>query len=394
MRSEKWPLSQRDISDLLKTLCFDYFKWDADACGKCLILTDSLVLSRAEHEQAVSISERFGKILIKLETALLNRPDLLTQLGIPPDIINLLNIEQPDSLQLARYDLFLTPDGRWIVSEFNEDVPGGFNEADGLPNLLGPYLNGTNFTGNLRRSILDALRPYRHIALFYATGYSEDLQHMLIVRKWLEEDGHTTELAAPSHLRAGWRGPRVFGRRCDAAFRFYPGEWFRFLDNKRDWEKSLPVLPMMNPVRRLIRQSKRLFAFWRDPNLLERDDITFIENHAPITQSFESAPEVQDRSKWVLKHAFGRMGDTVIMGNLIPEKEWELALAEARKAPQEWLLQERFEVATMGDSAKPLYPALGVYLVNHQFAGYYSRAAYHPFINHEAYHVATLVETA
>jgi len=394
MRAERWPLSEPEISDLINTLCFRYYKWDAEACGKRLVLSESLVLSRAEHKKVVEICERFDAILGKLEHALLQRPDLLAQLGIPANVLDIILDEPEQDLQLTRHDVFLTPDGRWMVSEFNEDVPGGFNEANGVPELLGPSLSGMGFEGSLRTAIVEALSPYEHIALLYATGYAEDLQHMLIIKKWLEADGHTTELAAPSHMQASWRGTKCFGRRCDAAFRFYPGEWFQWLENLSDWKRISPRLPMMNPLRRLIRQSKRIYAFWRDPDLLSPEDIAFIAEHTPASQPFEQIDTIEDRSRWVLKNAFGRMGDTVIMGNLAKEKDWNDSVAIARRKPTEWLLQERFDVAPMQDGGQPFYPSLGVYLVNHSFAGYYSRAAHHPFINHEAYHVATVVESA
>lgn len=394
MRAERWPLSEPEISDLINTLCFRYYKWDAEACGKRLVMSESLVLTRAEHERVVAICERFDAILGKLEHALLQRPDLLVQLGIPANVLDIIRDEPEQDLQLTRHDVFLTPDGRWMVSEFNEDVPGGFNEANGVPELLGPSLRGLGFEGSLRAAIVEALSPYEHIALLYATGYAEDLQHMLIIKKWLEADGHTTELAAPSHMQASWRGTKCFGRRCDAAFRFYPGEWFQWLENLSDWKRISPRLPMMNPLRRLIRQSKRLYAFWRDPDLLSAEDIAFIAEHTPASQPFEQIDAIEDRSRWVLKNAFGRMGDTVIMGNLAKEKDWNDSVAAARRKPTEWLLQERFDVAPMQDGGQPFYPSLGVYLVNHAFAGYYSRAAHHPFINHEAYHVATVVESA
>lgn len=394
MRAERWPLSEREVAALMDALCFDYFKWDVEACGRRLVLTESVVLSPAEHERLVAICERFDGILARLEDALLDRPDLLRRLGIPANVLPLLRADPGGGLQLARYDVFLTPDGRWMISEFNEDVPGGFNEADGLPALLGPSLTGPAFRGDLRRAVVDALRPYPHIALLYATGYAEDLQHMLIVRRWLEAEGHTTELASPAHVRAGWRGPTCFGRRCDAAFRFYPGEWFQWLENLRDWRRVAPRLPMMNPLRRLLRQSKRLYAVWRDPDLLPKDDVAFIAEHTPETRLFEDVTEAGDRGRWVVKNAFGRMGDTVTVGSLVTEKVWNEALAAARSAPTEWLLQERFEVAPLQDGGPAFYPGLGVFLVNRRFAGYYSRAAHQPFITHEAYHVATIVEPA
>ncbi len=394
MKAQRWPLAEPDIAALINTLCFDFFKWDAEACGKRLIHTESVVLSRTEHEEVVALCERFDRILGRLESAILQRPEKLTRLGLPAAILPLIRMEQPEDLQLARYDVFKTDDGRWMVSEFNEDVPGGFNEAEGLPVLLGPHLKGMAFTGGLRHAITTALKPYPHIPLLYATGYAEDLQHMLVLRQWLEADGHTTELAAPSHLRRRWwSGNRFFGPRADAVFRFYPGEWYQWLHNLDAWRRALPSLPMMNPLRRLIRQSKRLYGLWQDPELLDTDDRAFIARHTPATHLLEDTADPPERTGWVLKNAFGRMGDTVYMGSLMPEREWTDALAAARRRPGEWLLQEQFTVAPLSDQDRPFYPSLGIYLVNHAFAGYYSRAAHHPFINHEAYHVATVVET-
>ncbi len=405
MKSAAWDLAPGELNDLYRTLRFRYFKWDVFACGRCLVMPESVILNRAEHEKLVALAERFAAILIRLEEALVDRPDLLRKLGIPESVIPLIVRAQPGDLQLARYDFFLTPEGRWMVSEFNEDVPGGFNEAVGLPDLIGDRANGAAFAGDLRHAITDAFAPYDRVAFLYATGYSEDLQHMLLVQQWLEAAGHTTCMGSPAHLRAGWRGPRILGERCDAALRFYPGEWFTWLENRKDWERVLAEFPMMNPLRRLLRQSKRLYAFWRDPSLLSAEDIRFLEQHAPLTVPFESIPSPQAmsrecgtgvgsaaRDRWVLKHAFGRMGDTVIMGNLVSDNEWSRALEDAAKEPHAWLMQERFDVTPLPDGGKSLYPAIGVYLVNHRFAGYYSRAAHQPFINHEAYHVATLVE--
>lgn len=463
MKAVAWNLTEQEEHDLFRALRFRYFKWDVQACGKCLILPESIILTREEHHQAVAISERFAAILTRLEEALLARPDLLAQLGIPKEVIPLLTHAQPMEMQLARYDLFLTPDHRWMVSEFNEDVPGGFNEAVGLPDLLGRERNGASFSSDLRQAVIDAFAPHDTVAFLYATGYSEDLQHMLIVQQWLEGAGHETLMASPAHLRTGWSGPRVFGRRINAAFRFYPGEWFAWLDNRKHWERALDRLPLMNPLRRLLRQSKRLYAYWRDASLLSAEDLRFLETHAPLSRPYESAQAHDEpRERWVLKHAFGRMGDTVIMGNLVSDKEWAEALAEADREPHGWLLQERFEVAPLngngcvhpprpsgtppgrgfssdfpsseqyllsthssaqpplskpsaehppiflpsseglevglertpdpGDGNGRLYPTIGTYMVNHRFAGYYSRVDYKPFINHEAYHVPTLVE--
>jgi hypothetical protein len=204
-------------------------------------------------------------------------------------------------------------------------------------------------------------------------------------------------LCSPAHLR--WRKGRAefLGEPVDMALRFYPGEWFKYLPNLAEWQRAVPALRMMNPLRHLVRQSKRLFVRWAVPDLLSAEDLAFVRDHAPLSGFFEPEPRArwqEEQSRWVLKEAFGRMGDTVVIGGLVSTAEWNRALDEAARRPRDFLMQERFQVAPLEFQEGPLYPALGGFLVNGRFAGYYSRAAATPLITHEAYHVATIVENS
>jgi glutathionylspermidine synthase len=341
--------------------------------------------------------EALDGALRRFEDRVRGSSGVLDRMGIPRPLHPLIAREPEHGLSCARYDLFPTPDGRLMVSEFNEDVPGGFNESHGLPELLGDPGPGFRWESGFRDAFLAAFHPYRTVALLHATAFAEDLQHMLILEQWLLEAGHETVLASPEHLSGGWRGPRVLGTRVDAAFRFYPGEWMPRLPNFGTWLRVGPRLPMMNAVRRLVRQSKIMFATWLEDPELDPADRALVERHCPRTFPFghEVAGRVSgERDRWVLKRAFGRMGDAVVMGNLATAGEWEAGLREAARAPSEWCLQERFEVAPLVFEAGSLYPTLGAFLVNGRFAGYYSRAAPRPFLTHEAFHVATVVRSA
>jgi hypothetical protein len=287
-----------------------------------------------------------------------------------------------------------------MVSEFNEDVPGGFNEAAGIPDLLGAPGGDLRWEGDFRRSFQDAFDGYDGVAFLYATAYSEDLQHMLVLENWLRERGHRTVLASPEHLERSWlsrRRPRFMGQGVDAAFRFYPGEWMARLPNLEEWIQAAPSLPLMNPFRSLVRQSKTMFALWREDDLLSAGDRALVERHCPWTEGFHPgiAERLRDeKDRWVLKRSFGRMGDSVILGSLCSAADWEGTIREALDAPGEFCAQECFRVRPVPFACGPLYPAVGAYLVNGRFAGYYSRAAARPLITHEAFHVATLVQAA
>ena len=382
---------------MLRALRFRYFKWDTYACGACLVLPEAMVLDQATHDEVVRTVEALDRALGRFERRARRQPDTLRRLGIPPALHPIIAEEEEQPLQCARYDLFLTEDGRWMVSEFNEDVPGGFNEAVGLPELLPDPGRGTAWAANLREHFLAAFGGYDSVALLYATAFSEDLQHMLILEQWLQGAGHDTVLGSVAHLARVWRRPRVLGIPVDAAFRFYPGEWMVRLPNLDVWRRVGPRLPMMNPLGRLIRQSKTMFGLWREDGALDAEDRALVERHCPATHVFDPQAAgrlLAERERWVLKRAFGRMGDAVVMGCLSTEQEWGAALAEAAKAPGEWCVQERFVVRPLAFDAGMLYPAVGAFVVNGRFAGYYSRAAARPFITHEAFHVGTLVQGA
>jgi len=391
-----WDLAPEQEEELFRSLRFDYHKWDTFACGNRLVRTESLVLDEALHLRIVDAVEALHQALTRFERSVAPDPDVLRRLAIPEPLHLMIGRERGPALQCARYDLFPTVDGRLMVSEFNEDVPGGFNESHGIPELLGDPGEGLRWEAGLRAGFLAAFRSYGPVALLYATAYSEDLQHMLILEAWLRQEGHPTVLGSPAHL-TGRRRPKVLGERIDAAFRFYPGEWMARLPNTGSWRRHGPTLPMMNPLRHLVRQSKLMFALWRDHPDTPDEDRALIDRHCPRTEPFAASllERLRDEPEsWVLKQAFGRMGDSVVMGNLVPPKEWEATLAEALRKPADWLAQERFDVVPVDFEGGPLYPALGAYVVNGRFAGYYSRAAPKPLITHEAYHVATLVRAA
>jgi glutathionylspermidine synthase len=396
IRSRPWGLPPAERAELLHELRFRHFKWDTFACGTCLVIDEAMVLSRRAHEEVVAIVEALHAGLQRFERRVRGDREALRRLAIPDALHPLIEREEEDTLQLARYDLFPTDDGRWMVSEFNEDVPGGFNEAV-IPALLGDPGAGLCWEGDLRGAFLGALERYATVALLYATAFSEDLQHMLILERWLREAGHRTVLGSPAHLARGWRRPRVLGTPIDAAFRFYPAEWMPRLPNLAAWLRLGPRLPMMNPVHRLVRQSKTMFALWEEERYLDPADRDLLARHCPRTEPMDASRGAQlrdERERWVLKRAFGRMGDSVVIGSLCTPAEWERAVAEALRTPGEFCMQERFAVRSVPFGVGPLFPAVGAYLVNGRFAGYYSRAAARPLITHEAFHVATLVEAA
>lgn len=397
MRSVRWEITPTEFSQFLRKLRFEYHKWDTFACGALRVVPESIVLSVEQHELIVSMTERLASILRAIETRVKDNPAALQRIGIPPRVAELISQETDSPLQVARYDFFPTPEGGWAVSEFNEDVPGGFNEIIAAERLLPPYHPGYRFVDRFAEAFLQAIPRDANVAFMYATGYSEDLQHMLILQTLLQQRGQNSVLCSPRHLKC-WLGRLTAdGQRVDAIVRFYPGEWYPLLANRRAWRRAVRTVPMMNPLRRLISQSKAVFDLWDQPGIVSDEDRDFLHSVAPTTHCFTAAHEpmlLENPSDWVIKENFGRMGENVVMGSLVSPDHWRSAVLYAKSKPADHVIQRRFGVTAMQFSSGTVYPAIGAFVINGRFAGYYSRIAAEPFLTHQATYVPTVIDVS
>lgn len=396
MRLEAFATPEQ-FAPLIEELRFRYHKWDAYVGGVLRVLPEALVLSREEHEDAVDCCVRLHGAFERAGKQLSQDPASMDRLGIPKAVQRIIRAERPCPYGIVRYDLIPTDSG-WMAPEVNEDAPGGFNESIASAPLFGDLLKGAVIPGDFADSFLDALPPGSCAGLVYATGYAEDLQHVLILAELLRSRGVEPVLASPEHLTCGPFGkPRLLGQPVDWIFRFFPGEWYGYLDNIGAWLRAAARVPIINPLSRLLRQTKGLYALWRETVLVDEADTALLNRHTPHTEFFRRERMdryLADREGWVLKKQFGRMGDTVTLGRLCTPEIWEKAVAEAAKSPEAWLAQNAFVPIPVFNGVRRLFPALGVYLIHGVFAGYYSRADELGLTTHEAYYVVTAVETA
>ena len=397
MRLESMSIPPDQFAPLVEELCFRFHKWDAYVGGKLRVLPCALTLTQEEHEDAVACSVAVHGALERAAARALDSPGLLDWLRIPPAVQQIIRAEIRRPEGIVRYDLIPTASG-WQMPEVNEDAPGGFNESIASHTLFSRYLNGAGLAGNFAERFQQSLPPGRRAGLVYATGYAEDLQHLLILADLLRERGVEPVLASPEHLTCRPLGkPRLCGQSVDWIFRFFPGEWYPYLDNLAVWRRTAARIPILNPLARLVRQSKALFALWREMPLLDAADTALLNRHTPHTEIFKrerSQVYEEERDRWVVKKIFGRMGDTVALGRLCKPDAWKKVLEEACKEPDAYIAQHAFTPLPVMNGAGSLFPALGVYLINGAFAGYYSRADEVGLTTHEAYYVVTAVETA
>ena len=402
MRTLPWPLADDEVSAVYRRLRRDFCKWDIYHRGQSNLLPDVLVLGQQEHKLLVNAAREVWLALRELEARVVESPQVLAALGVPETLVPLLAEAGPASPRITRCDFHLAAGGQWLISEFNEDGPGGYAEAHGLGEVLagdwGERFPGLATAGNLRRALVDTLQPYGRIGLVYPTAYTEDLQQIALIADWLRADSLEAVTGSPANLVFDGDQAMMFDQPVDALFRYYPGDWIGELPNLDAWEKAARSLPMVNNLAALAAQSKRFYAAADHHGLgLSEASRNTLARWLPMSRYLEPALKSQllaERSQWVLKRAFGRMGDSVRLGIAHSPTAWEAVVEQALSDPEPHAIQARFDAAPLWFSTGLGYATIGLFLVDGHFAGYYSRVSPYPLINYDACHVATLVETA
>lgn len=402
MRTLPWPLADDEISAVHRRLRRDYCKWDIYHRGQSNLLPDVIVLSDQEHALLVGAAREVWLALRELEARTIEAAPVLTALGVPEALVPLLQESGPASPRISRCDFHLAAGGQWLISEFNEDGPGGYAEAHGLGEVLtsdwGERFQGLAVAGDLRQALVDTLRPFGRIGLVYPTAYTEDLQQIALIADWLRAESLEAVTGSPANLVFEGKQAFVFDQAIDALFRYYPGDWIAELPNLDTWARAARSLPMANNLPALAAQSKRFYAAADHHGLsLSESSRATLARWLPASRYLE--PElkerlVTERTQWVIKSAFGRMGDTVRLGIAHSPQAWEEAIDRALADAEPHAIQARFDAAPMWFSSGLGYATIGLFLVDGHFAGYYSRVSPYPLINYDACHVATLVETA
>ncbi len=393
-------MEPEEILQVLRAIQFEHFKWDIFHRGDTSILADAIVLSAPEHDFLVDRAEKVWAALRQVEALVCEDAKLMEAVAVPSSLHDAIAQQRRDQPRVTRCDFHLTEQGRWVISEFNDDVPSGFAECVGLSRVLGDHFAdrfaGLTFKGDLKKAVVNSLSDFESVAFIHATGYSEDLQHVALVADWMQEAGHTTELGSPMNFRVEDGRAFVFDTPVDAVFRYYPGEWLAEIENVEEWSKAAPFLPIMNPLSALASQSKRFYALWNEHDLpLDESSRALLDEFIPKSvylSSLNRQEVLSNPTRWVLKGAFGRMGKTVRIGPLMPRAKWEKAVQEAFDAAHIIAAQQRFDTAPLWSSRGLGYATVGVYLVDGEFAGYFSRIDKGPLIDYDSWHVPTLVE--
>jgi hypothetical protein len=393
------PLDDGAFARVRRRAIFDCLKWDPQVGDSCAIARHPLVITRAAWTELVPLAEALARETLLAERELVERPELHRTLGIGSPLRRALGSitslgASRGVARLMRFDFHFTTDG-WRISEVNCDVPGGLNEASGFPGLMASHYPWATSVGDPAAAYAEALARHAGtggtIAFVHATAYSDDQQMMSYIARHAEAAGVSVHLASPGHVgwddgraqldAAWWRGS------LDVIVRFFPAEWLGSLPRSAGWPRFFAGsrTPLSNPATAIVTQSKRFPLLWdrlRTP--LPTWRALLPETRDPRDAPWRSSPD------WLVKPAFGRVGEGVGIAEAIDGTEMRRITRSARWWPSAWVAQRRFQTVPVEIGGTRLFPCLGIYTLDDRVIGAYGRLSRQPLIDWRAADAAVL----
>jgi glutathionylspermidine synthase len=359
-----------------------------------------LILDRKEWLSLAKTAERLTAEVLAAERELIGRIDLHGRLGLPTSIQQVFRQWNGKSLQsgVARYmrfDFHFTPAG-WLISEVNADTLGGFNAASLFTELMAPYYPGLTAPPNpveahakASRLAIDAKAP---VVIVRRKVHARDCEAKYLAAA-MRRRGIQAVIAAPGEIR--WKSGRACIESLDARgeagllIRFLDAEWLPRLRPGSSWKRWFvgSQTPMSNPGTSILIQSKRFPLVWDE---LDTSLATWREM-MPATRC-PSELHKPEEDEWVLKPVFGRVGQGLVVGGISSGRAYERAAKEARRNPNGWAAQRKFEMLPVETEAGRRHMCMGIFTVDGKAAGAYGRVAETALVNQYAQDVAVLLD--
>ncbi len=383
------PLASPDFARVREAAIFDCCKWDPQVGDVSVLAPFALTLSRANWDELRKLAEALAAETVAVEIELASRPELFAKLGFGRALRQALLGEAVSCARFMRFDFHLTRQG-WRISECNSDVPGGFNESSGFTALMARELGGDS-TGDPALALAQAVARGKQdgpVGLVHATAYADDRQVMEFLGRKLASLGVAAQTLSPDQLDWQQGFAHARGLRLGALLRFYPAEWMPSLPRQSRWREFFTArTPAANAPRALLLQSKRWPLVWDHL----KSPLPNWRALLPETRDPREADWRRDEN-WVLKPAFGRVGDGIGLHGATLEKEWPKIRRRAWWFPGSWVAQRRFETLPIETALGPVYPSLGVYVIDGRACGIYARCAKTPLIDQRSHEIAVLLE--
>lgn len=413
-----------DLDTLVRRLTWDFYKWDAYTAGEVRVSPQPFLLSQEQFAELSTIALAFDRLIRRTVELYHAERRVHRFFQLPLQQRRMMAVEAERRRVgltqwpvngyggIARYDLVPTVESGWKVLEWNTDVCGGQPECLGLASLLEDQWpqarNPNTLIDRLAQGMLgDDNLSTLTLGLLYATGYAEDAQVACVLRELLRRHGIRVLIGAPTNLTFARDGSAsLFGEQVEIVYNYFPTSWFDQLP--RRWLRSFlgaylrGGFDLVTPLDQIIIQNKKVSAFWHQYRTwFTAEEQALIQQFVPSTQCFEPKRAhryVERRDAIVLKKIDGRQGEDVLVGRLTTPAEWAEAVATiAREEPGVWTVQECIDIRSVPfpqpqtDQLAWMYPCIGVYVVQGDIGGVYTRLSRTPKTDYRALNVATLI---
>ena len=359
---------------------FDGYKWDLQAGEQSTISDKVLLLEPGEAAFLAQSARDLYQETVAMEMALQKNPALALETGISETMTEALcaaPYNPREHIRFMRFDFHPTTEG-WRISEVNSDVPAGYPEASVLPALAQVYFSGCRpygSFGDVFKNRLGKLVPAGStIAYVHDTHTVEDYQILHYLGDLMEAEGYRSLYTAPEHIQ--WENGAAIG--LGAVIRYFPVEWLEF--SGAHWQPFVNAkTPACNHPVALLTQSKRLPVVW------DRLGVPVPTWEALLPETVCASAASGDG--WILKPAFGRVGEGINIPGTLSAEEDEAIRAAAKANPSQWVAQKMFTSAPVDG----MHVSVGAFAMDGEFAGFFARISSAPRMDADASEIPILV---
>jgi len=311
---------------------------------------------------------------------------------------NMQTYDKNQNIRLMRYDFHPSVDGRWVVTEVNSDVPGGFAESSLLPELARktinmPELEYVSFGEEMVKNINRLLNKKGIIMMVHCTCFSDDRQVMQYLGDRLEKEGYKVIYGAADHINFKEKQAYCIldnnNVKIDLIFRFTPLEWLIQMKPRR-WDGYFNnITKSCNHPIAIYAQSKRFPLVWND---LENAGISMKTWRSLSPETLE-IKDLGNKEGFIYKPVYGRVGERISIKEACRGDEYTKIINDVKKHPKQYLAQKKFESLPLkGEDSKEYHVCLGAYTIEGEVAGYYARISKYPRIDSYAADIPVLIE--
>ena len=381
---------------------FNCYKWDPEFCDNNTLAKYVLVLTKEEGREVAKLTEDLDKETIKAEEFLNKHSNISKKLALPKKILeqipNMQDYDNTKNIRLTRYDFHPDVNDKWVVTEVNSDVPGGFAESSLLPDLARKTINNnelgyTSFGDKMVEAINKKLNKSGTIMMVHCTCFSDDRQVMQYMGDKLKEEGYNIIYGAADHIN--FKDKKAYcileGNKVniDLIFRFTPLEWLIQMKPRRwDGYFNTTTISCNHPIA-IYAQSKRFPFVWND---LEKAGINMKTWKELLPETLE-VKNLGNREGFIYKPVFGRVGEKIAIKEACKGDEYNKIIKDVKLHPKQYLAQKKFNSKPLkGEDGKEYHVCLGSYIVEGKHAGFYARISDFPRIDSYAADIPVLIE--